>query len=485
MTEARIPFGVGQRSGLERLAGGAPAAFNMVVDAAGAVRRRPCIEAYDEAPAGAVDADGVAGLYATSGGALYAVGGATTSGRSVYRVVNGVAASVSQASKAASFVRGYERPVFAETDALLVVAHGLLPPRKLVLKTEEVSALAGAPVCSHVIAHGSRLSANHTLDEYPGRISYSGTAFASDVFTGHEQWGQGVGNAGFYTAEARPDPVVALHEASSEVFAFGTRTTQVFVQDAGRVYSPLPTFEHGCIAPYSVTRRDQVFAWLDDKRRFIASDGREHSVLSEAIQQDLDNMAVVADCFGYRVHHGPVDAFVWTFPTDGRTFVLQKGGGWSQWASWDDASNNWAPLGILCHHQRADTGENLVGTTDGKVGKLTTSAQTDLGTRVPCHAVSGFLDRGTPRTKDCNRLRLVLQRGQQSTDSQLLVRWRDDLGEWNPPRVFDLGLLGDSRPDVALSSLGTYRRREWRFDFSGTEDLVLVEAIEDFEVLED
>jgi len=38
---------------------------------------------------------------------------------------------------------------------------------------------------------------------------------------------------------------------------------------------------------------------------------------------------------------------------------------------------------------------------------------------------------------------------------------------------------------LEFPSLGVYRRREWRFEFTGLEDLTLTEASEEFEVLGD
>lgn len=341
------------------------------------------------------------------------------------------------------------------------------------------------PSCTHIVANAGRLLVNQPNGDFPGRISYSSTAFGSTI-TGHEEWSVGTGTAGFFTAEARPDKVVALYESTNEVFAWGTSTLQVFAPDATNVYTPLPTKEYGCMAAYSVIKRDQAFAWLDDRRRFVLSDGRSFEVLSGPIQQTLDDMATVSDCFGYRVHHGSVDCLVWTFPADGRTFAYQMEAGWSQWSGWDNAKGNFKSFEVSAHFQRPDTGLNIVGTRSGRVAALKQSAQDDLGDPIMARVDTGFLDRGTDRRKQCVSVRLVLERSEPtgSDEPVVHVRWRDDLGPWSAPRQVSLGGSGYRTIVGQLRSLGVYRRRQWRFEFSGPETLILASATEEFEVLE-
>jgi hypothetical protein len=240
------------------------------------------------------------------------------------------------------------------------------------------------------------------------------------------------------------------------------------------------------MAPYSVIKRDQAFAWFDDRRRFVLSDGRSVEVLSGAIQQTLDDMGTVSDCFGYRVHLGPIDCLVWTFPTDGRTFVYQMEAGWAQWSGWNTDTNNTKPFTVTAHHQRADTGLNVVGTSAGRVAALKSSAQDDLGDPIVARVDTGYLDRGTDRRKQCTALRLVLQREEPAgtEPAYVLVSWRDDGGPWGYPRRVSLGTSGYRGVVGQLRSLGVYRRRQWRFEFAGSEELVLASATEEFEVLE-
>lgn len=444
------------------------------------MRRRPAIAAYSEAPATAVDATGIYGLHTTAAGALIAVSKANPASAKIYRIANGAAVDLSPSAQTA--LAGTQRPTIAETEALLVFAAGGAP-QKLDIASWQSDRLGGSPPdATHVIANSSRLLLNHTTIR--GRITYSDQAAGSSI-TGHETW-DGSGTSGFFSGEARPDPVAALHENTNEVFGFGTTNVQSFAPDPTIVYATVTTRELGCSAPYSVIKADQRFAWLDHQRRFVVSDGRAFEVLSGPIQQTLHDMSDTSDVYGYRVHHGAVDCLVWTFPTDGRTFAYQMGGGWSEWLSWNDVDNNWAELPITAHVIRPDTGENVVGTSSGQIGVLRASASDDLGARIVAHVTTGFVHRGTDRRKHCKAVRFVLKRGftTGSTAPVGFLSYRDDYGPWQPDYPVNFGAPGDYAIVEGPRSCGIYRRREWRFTFSGSDELVLVQASEEFDVLD-
>lgn len=468
MPSERVDFGPRQKSGHDEVGGAAPFAMNVCVDGSGVVRRRPGIQAYGGAPATVVDAAGVLGLHETLGGDLYAVGGDPATKR-VYFVTAASATDISASS--AVYLVGGLRPIIAETEAMIVLAGGN-QPLKVEFAVLQTALLGGSPpLGSHVIANSSRLLMNDVITNL-GRVSYSATAAGSSI-AGHEDWSSI--EAGFFTAEARPDPVLALHENTSEVFPFGSTSLQYHAPDAQSVYAPVSTREHGLAAPYSVIKSDQAFAWLDHQRRFVVSDGRSLQVLSRDIQQTLNDMTTVGDCFGYRVHDGPLECFVWTFPTDGRTFAYQVGGGWAQWA--ERAGANWAQFSVTAHHQCGSNAQNVVGTAAGRICRLQNGVADDLGQPIVASVRTGFLSRESSLRKRCNALRFEA-RYDGSAPATGLLRWRDDLGGFSDSIVvyFD-------RPVIELRTLGVYRTRQWEFEFSGTTDFSLVSVTEDFDVL--
>lgn len=473
--QQRIPFTNQQGTGLDELAGAGREAFNVIVDSAGSVRRRPGLELW--CAGGVVDGRGLDAIHATVAGDVYALS-ASPPNRQLYRV------------NESSFVEvpgidlvGDLRVSIAETESVLALAAGNVM-NKLVFADNTTTALGGSPPdASHVIANSSRLLANDTSGDKT-KVYYSGPALGSS-FAGFEDW-SAAGTGGFFTAESRPDPVVALAERTNEVYVFGTTTVQLWGPDARLVFSPLVTREHGLGAPHSIVTDDQVLAYLDHRRRFVIGDGRDVQVISGPIQRTLDEMTTVEDCFGFRVAIGPTDVICWAFPIDGRVLTFQKGSGWGQWTGWNDQTDNFKAFPALCATHNPITNETIAGLTDGRVGVFQTGQTTDISERIMARVTTGFLNRGTDSRKHCKKVRLALRRGESSsvTGPVAFLYFRDRPGVWETPIPIDLGGSTDTEIVVEFPSLGVYRRREWRFEFAGTEDLVLTEASEEFEVLE-
>jgi hypothetical protein len=469
MPENVIPFVPHEQSSSSDLGGASPYAINVSIDRAGVVRRRPGITTYSPAPSTVVDANGIAGLFSTVEGSLLAVSD-HPSQRSIYRVAAGVAVQDTNA------IDGAGRPVFAETEAIVLCTAGGLVKRITKPGLTTVEQLANAPSdCSHIIANSSRLVANTAGS---GIMYYSSQA-AGSSYAGHEVWSVG-GGGGFFSAEGRPDPVVAIGETTARVLAWGTQSVQAFSPDADLNFAPVVTYERGTTSPYSIVKADEVFYWLDHKRRFVGGSG-EPQVISQDIQGELDDMSAVSDCFGYWVKLGYLDAIVWTFPTDGRSYCYQMGGGWSRWHGWNAQTNNHALFSVLSQTSITGSGAQVVGTVAGKIGQLSHSATTDLGTKVTATVRTGFLNRGTDRRKKCDAAYFTIRRGTTDVAPVATVRWRDDGGSWGQPRTVGFGTTSSRDFVVRLRSLGVYRRRDWEFTFSDdSTELELAAAVEHY-----
>lgn len=478
MPTQSIPFAPNQQSGLDSLNAAVALAINVIIDKSGVVRRRPGISAYAGAPDSAVDEDGIDGVHVTVDGKVYVIGG-TVGARKVYRVAGGSAFQLSGVSQGELVGQG--RPVFAETEAMVVIAAGGVP-QKVLLATDESSRLGGSPPdMSHVVANTSRLVGND-ISSNKNRLNYSDLAAGSST-TGHETWTGG--DSGFVTAEGRPDPIVAVGDATNEVFLFGTTSLQVVAPSSDEVYSKVSTVDVGCSAPYTVVRYDNTFFWLDNKRRIVRSDGRQLDVVGEQIQSTLDEIEDVSDAYAFVVNEGPCNAIVFVFPSDGRSFAYQIDGGWSLWLGYGDSTYNRQPISAVALN--SETGQNIAGLADGRVGVVDMDTGTDLGDLIPVSITTGMLNRGTDALKQCMAVRLSFRRGtvDEGEDEPVAhLSWRDDEGEWSPSIEIGLGAAGDRNPVVSLRSLGTYRRRQWRIEFDGSSDFVLAGASEDFMVVE-
>ncbi len=479
--QADIVFGPFQEGSYEELGGSSPRAINVVIDPKGVVSKRPGIASYSVAPSGVVDADGITGLYSDNTGQLFAIGG-TPDARHIYKLFNGAASDLSIAPN--STLRGRRRPIFAETEVFLVMAGGS-NIQKLNLTTLMSTQLGGSPpIASHIVANSSRLAANDIIVDKT-KIRFSGISQGTVDTTGHETWDNTglTDDGGFITAEARPDPIQAVHENTNEVFVWGVDNVQIFAPDVSSIFAPTVTREAGTLAPYSIIKQGQDFFWLDQHRRIVYSDGRQFQNLEGPIKAQLDALVDPTDCFGYRVFAGHVDCLVWTFPTDGRTFAYQIGGGWSEWFGWDDSQANFKRFIVNAHHLRRDGGLNVVGTTDGRVGKLSLGSYDDRGEKIVAYVESGFQNRETDFLKKCHAVKFAIRRGSTAAASLGRIEWRDDTGPWNGPIFIDTGVTGDNHCVREIRSLGSYRRRQWRWTFSDTSPLSLLKVTEVFSIL--
>lgn len=521
-----LPFGPALETTSEEIAGGSPEAFNVLVDSRGTLRKRPGLVAYSGvAPSTPVDAAGVLALYLTdkrvahtngtdtvSGthpGVLYAVGatvnaagGGHTRGRNVYRVAGGTATLLTGttgedrlAADALADTR-QPRPQFVETEALLVMAGGA-EIGKIDIRPETFSApnfstnasyhaisfLGGCPpLASFLVTNSSRLLANDTqLDQT--KIRYSDINQGIVTFAGHESWYPSPGAAGFYTAEAKSDSIVAIAENTNDIYVFGRRNLQLFLPDGSSTFAPTSALEAGCLAPYSVTKIDDGYVWIDHQTRFVKSNGRESDDIGPAIQATLDELVAPEDCYGYRFSEGFADCLVFRFEEDEQTLVWQAGVGWARWAQFNEATQEWDQFPVLSHHQRADGGLNVVGLDDGTIRVLTIDADDDLGTPIVAYAKTGFLDRDADERKACVSVTLTFKLTPNMQPLTCYLDYRDDLSdEWNSIPIELSAADGNLTPTIPIRSLGVYYRRQWLFRFPETGDMKLVRAVEKFKV---
>jgi hypothetical protein len=525
-----IPFGPTLDTSGEEISGASPEAFNVIADARGALRKRPGIAAYSVAPATAVDAAGVLGLYLTerrvahtsgtaivSGehpGVLYAVGatvnaagGGHNAGRNVYRIAGGTATLVGTgtanedrlATPAALATTRSPRPVFAETEALLVIA-GAAEIGKIDIRPElfsapnfstnpdyhEMSFLGGCPpLASHVFTNSSRICANDTqLDQT--KVRFSGISQGIVDFSAHEDWAPSPGGPGFFTAEARSDSLVACAENTNDIFLFGTTSLQLFTPDSAITFAPAITKEAGCLAPYSPVKLDDQYMWLDHQTRVVMSDGRQWSDIGKQIQRTLDELTAPRECYAYRFAESFADCAVLRFNTDQQTLVFQPGIGWGKWAQHDAATDTFTMFPVLSHHRRSDGGLNVVGLEDGTIRTLSLDHDTDLGAAIVAYVSTGFLDRDSDNRKLSVGVTLTFKRTSALSDGvSCYIEYRDELSdEWTSIEI-DLGVEdGNMTPSIELRSLGIYRRRQWRFRFADEAGLYLVRATEKFIALD-
>lgn len=473
-TSSRIEFFQGQSS-LEELSGAQSALVNFLVDVGGAGRQRPGITSWEDFESGITNNSPVIGMYAWRTFLVFVLADRTI--WAWYGV--GDVRPLSSAS-AATQLDGTKRPIFAYDSQRIVITGG-----GATQKWEGIglsSRLGGSPPNATHIAYNAQRFVVNAADN-------SGIIYWTPPGVGnHEIWdttGDGTveaAGAGFSEAEAAPDPVIALHANSNEVFAFGTQTTQVFVADATVSFAVGASLGVGCSASYSIIDTDQSFAWLDEHRRFVYSSGREFDAISSpAMTKDIGALGTVSDCWGTRIRIGSWDLLLWVLPTEGRALYFDRDT--KKWGEWRSTNGEyWAPWIGQSYYYWADKNLHLVGLSDGRIGVLTFDSFQDDGRPIKCVARPGFQDWGSLKRKSCERVQLQMKRGATlpgESAPEVELRYRDGLGAFRSAIRKSLG-AGDYNPVVDKYALGMYRARQYELVYNANAEFVLTGAMETF-----
>lgn len=479
MPLAPLPFAEGESSGLESLAGSSPAMINSLTDLAGTRRARPGVTAWADFPTGGDSPiDGMAPwgddlIFVTRDRYLWAwqpIGPGSSTG-SVVALSNGYGPTL---------LDGASRPQFLPMRTKVIVVGGGYPQEWFGsgLSQRLGVNIAGytAPQMSFITSLGSKL-----VSSYPdasGIIRWSGNGEP----LGSELWDA----LNYAEAEAKPDKLVAVADNANELFAFGSETLQVFTPDATVGFAPVRTLNVGLLAPYSLIKVDDMFAFLDRERRFLLTDGRsfsdQDSVLSKPIEARLRTLGT--DCWGFRMRSDRWDACVWMFPTQGLGYIWnRRDNSWSEWRAFGPAGYTAPSITSAVYWPEKEL--FLLGLSNGQIARLDAGAYTDLGSIIKVELVTGFVTHDTDNRKRCRSVKFTFRRGQttSSSDPRVEISYRDDLGAYCQPSIYSLGLAGDYDATIEMRSEGVYRRRQWRIQYTAAAEFSFVGAKEEFDVL--
>lgn len=477
MSEQPIPFSDGLASGLDELSGAGEAIFrNFLPDPAGALHVRPGIRTWADFPTTVPVASPVIGIFPWRTYLIF-----VTQSRQIWAwLAAGNVIPLSTLSDSTTLLDGNLPPVFTFDQQRVAIAGGGQPQQW------QASGLSSRLSTTGTMPDGSPLAFTH--------IDYIAQRFVGNDAnpSGYFQWTDpGVGNHGtwpivgayYQEAEASPDVSVALSaNAANELFIFGAQTTQVFIPDPVTAFAAAVTAQVGCGAAYSVISTDGPFAMLDDKHRFVLTDGRQVKPISTPqIASDITAPGfVVSDMRGYRIVMGMWDLLLWVCPTMKRGFCFDRTS--QKWVGEFlsiDANGEWQAWAPSSYVYWAAQNMHLVGMPDGRIAELTPSAFDDLGTTLKAVSRTGFGNGGTFTRKLCNRVRLQFRGPMPANVNQVVeLRYRDDLGgfkraiQWTPGK----------QPVAEKYNLGIYRQRQYEIEWSGGGPFALTGATETIEM---
>lgn len=366
------------------------------------------------------------------------------------------------------------RVTFALGDSYVYAAGGGQVQRWTNSGLGNAEVLSASPLgTTHIATLGQRLVANDTVNP--------SSFYWSDI--GEGAWAtwpsENVSNA-----DARPDPIVGIYENTNELFIFGSETLQVFAvgSDPTFPFESVTSVNVGLGAPYGVCRVDSTFAFLDDHRRIVISDGRTVEPISDAIQKTIRGLATTSDCWMYREERGQHSSLVVRLPTERRTFAYDlKGEKWSERNYYSAPFQGDFP--VSAHVYWPAYNYNILGSTSSGLLRMDEDSRQDIAGPLVCERTTGWHDFGTVNRKRSGRIRIVMRRGTgaegATSPGALEVRVQSDDGAWGEWQPVSVGVPEDYVQTQDLFLGGVFRRRRYGFRYSTTEDVSLVSAHDD------
>jgi hypothetical protein len=289
-----------------------------------------------------------------------------------------------------------------------------------------------------------------------------------------------------------PDPIVSLMCDHRQVYLFGEKTTETWV-DVGSTIPSITTFpfqrisgtmmQHGIAAPFSLARFDESMIFVGRNERGTATigmlDGYKYArVSTHAVEntiQDID----VTDAIGFVHQIRGHEMYVVTFPNADLTWVYDFTTKlWHKWLSWDNGE---------FHRHRANcgaffNGENLVGDFEnGKIYEVSLDTYTDNGNTIRrvrrCPHLVADLQRFY-----FDELQIQFQPGVglvtgQGSDPQAMLRWSNDGGAtYSNEHWTSIGKIGAYKNRAIWRRLGYARDRVFEVVVTDPVNAVIVSA---------
>jgi hypothetical protein len=300
------------------------------------------------------------------------------------------------------------------------------------------------------------------------------------------------GGLSFASAEGAPDALLAVMDNQRELWLFGERTTEIFV-DTGNSDFPFERvqggfIETGCVAKFSVAKIDGTLFWLGRTDQgqgivYAAKGSTPQRISTHPIEQSISGYADMSTAVAYTYQQNGHSFYVINF--DEATWVYDLSTGlWHERAYSNGATferhragfHSFAPIQSL----------HLVGDyANAKVYQFGDTVYDDDSNFIARLRSSPHLSSDL-NLVFCSKFQLDMETGVglvsgQGSDPQVILTWSDDGGHtWSDETWTSaggqVGGIGDYKKRVIWRRLGSFRDRVFRVKITDPVKVVLLGA---------
>lgn len=353
---------------------------------------------------------------------------------------------------------------------------------------------------TYIVTGAPQLVANETMTVADG--AFTGGNFVSEVDTffiytkpNTNQWGASNSNSvssqplSFSYKDGSADNTVACINVNREVFLLGERTSECWV-DAGSFPFPFTRLpgtntQHGCAAPFSVSRLGDSFAYLskDDRGQCFVYKMNGYTpepISTFAVSDAISGYAIIADARAYSYSTDGHQFYVLNFPSADVTWVYDESTQLWHKRAWRDTFN-------VLHRDRGNCCANFANQIvvgdwqNGNLYSLQDNVYTDAGN--PIYR----LRRATHLTHELYRVsyssfQIQFQPGVglnigQGSNPQCIVSWSNDGGStYSTPLYVNIGVQGAYKNRAIVRRLGQARDRIFQVEITDPVNAVIISA---------
>lgn len=284
----------------------------------------------------------------------------------------------------------------------------------------------------------------------------------------------------FTTVEGSPDALVAVRSNRSNIWAFGTKITEVY-QNTGNANFPFQRIsgafiQTGCAAPNTIRNLDNRLIWLGidengDSIVWMTNGYNAQRISTQAIERKIGESSRFDE------------SFAWTYHENGHAFYVLQVKGLNTTLVFDISTQMWHERVYrnpstaneeqhrgACHLYAFN--KHLVGDREnGNIYMMRQGIYSDNGDPMVRKRVTQHISEAkqliTHKQLELDmEVGVGLVSGQGSTP-QIMMRYSDDSGRtWSSELWRDIGAIGDYGRQVIWNKLGRSRDRVYEFSIS-------------------